>query len=346
MKIAVVNAMAPFIWGGAEELAHHLVQNLQLSGHTATLLRIPFAWEPFSGIPAEMSRIKALRLDQFDRVISLKFPVYLLEAERHSTWLIHQYRQAYDLFGSPYGNIPLTPAGDEVRRLIVEHDNHALGRGRKLFTISSEVSDRLERFNGIKADALRAPLNDPHLFSGGPFGNYILAPGRINDSKRQFLAVEAMAHLGPQARLIIAGPPERKEDEAKLRKLVEDLGLEGQVKLDLCFLSREELATYVNNCRAVIYAPFNEDSYGYVTMEAFEAGKPVITLDDAGELLDLVHDGYTGSVTGSTPEQIAQAMATYFDDEVLARERGLAGRALWRGKNINWTENIGRLLEK
>ncbi len=345
MRIAVVNAMAPFIWGGAEELAHHLVRNLRQGGHTPTLLRIPFAWEPFSGIPAEMSRMKALRLDQFDRVISLKFPVYLLEAKRHSTWLIHQYRQAYDLWGSPYGNIPQNAAGDEVRRLIIEHDNQALGHGRKLFTISNEVSDRLESFNGIKAAALRAPLNDPHLFSGGPFGDYILAPGRINDSKRQFLAIEAMAHLGPEARLIIAGPPERKEDEHRLRKLVLELGLENQVKLDLRFLGREELATYVNNCRAVIYSPFKEDSYGYVTMEAFEAGKPVITIDDAGELLELVQDGQTGSVTAPKSEQIAQAMAIYFGAEELARERGQAGRALWRGKNINWAENIDRLLE-
>ena len=115
MRVAVVNTMAPFIWGGAEELAHHLVRNLRRLGNGAELYRVPFAWEPFSGIPLEMARLKALRLQAFDRVISMKFPVYLLEAEQHVTWLVHQYRQAYDLWDSPYCNIPHSAEGEAVR---------------------------------------------------------------------------------------------------------------------------------------------------------------------------------------------------------------------------------------
>ena len=344
MKIAIVNAMAPFVWGGAEELAHHLVLNLRLLGHEAELYRIPFAWDPYTNLPVEIARLKALRLNGADRVISMKFPIYMLDAEHHSTWLIHQYRQAYDLWDSPYCNIPHTAEGREVRDLIIASDNQALRSRERLFTISDEISSRLRKNNDIEAPPLRAPINDPELFSGGAYQGYVLAPGRINASKRQWLLVEAFQYLGADARLIIAGPPESKEDAAALHRIIEKHDLGDRVKLDLRFLSRKELADYVNNCRAVAYLPFQEDSYGYVTMEAFEAGKAVITASDAGELLEIVLDGETGRVVEPEPRQLAAAMSAYLGSEKRAREHGLAGQALWRSTGINWSENISRLL--
>lgn len=344
MKITVVNAMAPFVWGGAEELAHHLILNLRKLGHEAELYRIPFTWEPFDQIPVEIARLKALRLNGADRVISMKFPIYMLDADHHSTWLVHQYRQAYDLWDSPYCNIPHSAEGREVRDLIIASDNQALRSRERLFTISDEISGRLLKHNEIKAAPLRAPINDPELFCGGPYEDYILAPGRINASKRQSLLVEALQYLGRDARLVIAGPPESDEDAANLRRLVEQHGLEDRVKLDLRFLTRQELATYVNNARAVAYLPFQEDSYGYVTMEAFEAGKAVITTTDAGELLDIVLDDQTGRVVDPEPRQLAEAMALYLKSEDRARDHGLAAQALWRSTGINWPENIARLI--
>jgi glycosyltransferase involved in cell wall biosynthesis len=305
VKILVVNSMAPFVWGGAEELASHLIANLRRMGYEADLHRIPFQWEPYSALPVEMARMKALRLNDADRVISMKFPVYLLNADRHSTWLIHQYRQAYDLRDTPFSNIPNTEEGRKVCELIAASDSQALATRDRLFTISSEVSARLSEHNGIEAPPLRAPINDPELFGGGAYEHYILAPGRINASKRQSLLIEAFKYLGSDARLIIAGPPETDQDATLLRQLVEENGLADRVKLDLRFLPRKDLAAYVNNCRAVAYLPYREDSYGYVTMEAFEAGKPVITVQDAGELLDIVKDDRTGRVVDPSPGALA-----------------------------------------
>ena len=71
MKVLVVNNMAPFIRGGAEELADHLCRELAREGHDADLLRVPFQWEPSSGIPAQMLLARALELDVADRVIAL-----------------------------------------------------------------------------------------------------------------------------------------------------------------------------------------------------------------------------------------------------------------------------------
>ncbi|MBA3669046.1 MAG: glycosyltransferase family 4 protein [Sphingomonas sp.] len=344
MKIGVVNTMAPFVWGGAEELAHHLIVNLRRMGHEAELYRIPFAWEPSRSLPVEIARLKALRIGDADRVISMKFPVYMIDADHHTTWLIHQYRQAYDLWDSPYGNIPHTAEGHEVRKLIIDSDNQALRSRDRLFTISDEISSRLKLHNGIEASPLRAPINDPELFVGGASENYILAPGRINASKRQGLLIEAMRYLDGGAHLIIAGPPETSQDEAALRQLVEEHDLGDRITLDLRFLSRKELATYVNNCRAVAYLPYQEDSYGYVTMEAFEAGKPVITTRDSGELLDIVINEETGLVVEPDRRALAMAMSVYLNSVDRAREHGAIGQALWRSTGINWPENIARLI--
>lgn len=344
MKVLVINTMAPFVWGGAEELADNLVRNLRLRSIDAELLRLPFQWEPYDGIPAEIVRFKAMRLPNVDRVISMKFPAYFIPAKHHTTWLIHQYRQAYDLWDSPYNNLPHDWSGEVVRDIVKVQDDELFRENRRLFTISTEVSRRLKQYNGVDAPALRAPINDPELFRGGESRNYILAPGRINDSKRQWLLVQAMQHMPASARLIVAGPPESETDAARLRDIVEQLGLTDRVALDLRFLKREELANYVNHAAVVAYLPFQEDSYGYVTMEAFEAGKPVVTTTDSGELLDIVIDQETGLVSEATPESLAAAMAMLLYDPPLAREMGKQGRDLWRSKNINWDSHISRLL--
>ncbi|WP_438299339.1 hypothetical protein [Pseudomonas sp. NMS19W] len=61
MKVLIVNNMAPFIWGGAEELAVNLQKNLIIAGHDAEILRIPFQWEPSTRIPSQMLLARTLK---------------------------------------------------------------------------------------------------------------------------------------------------------------------------------------------------------------------------------------------------------------------------------------------
>lgn len=344
MKVLVLNTMAPFVWGGAEELAEHLVRNLLLRDIDAELFRIPFRWEPYGAIASEIARFKAMRLPNVDRVISLKFPAYLIPSDRHTTWLVHQYRQAYELWDTPYCNIPHDERGAELRDLIHSADNGYFHRQENIFTISAEVSRRLSDYNGVSAKPLRAPLNDPELFTGGPHSPYILAPGRINGAKRQWLLVEAMRHLPSSAKLIVAGPPETPADAEDLQRRVEEYGLADRVKLDMRFLSRSEIASYVNNAAGIAYLPYGEDSYSYVVMEAFEAGKPVVTSRDAGELLDIIIDEKTGLVTDPDPEALAARMANLLYYKEQAMDMGAEARKLWRSAGISWDHTIETLL--
>src|SRR4051812_1918696 len=123
MKVLVLNNMAPFIWGGAEELGRHLVHNLRLAGVEAEAIRIPFSWEPSERLIEEVVTCESLRLTNVDRVIALKFPAYLIPHPVKTLWLLHQYRQAYDLWDVGHSNIPATSRGEQVRDFIRAADN-------------------------------------------------------------------------------------------------------------------------------------------------------------------------------------------------------------------------------
>jgi len=96
MKVLVVNNAAPFIRGGAEELADQLVLRLNATaGVEAELLRIPFRWEPADCIVEQILLNLKLQLYEVDRVIGLKFPAYLIPHSKKVIWLLHQFRQAW-----------------------------------------------------------------------------------------------------------------------------------------------------------------------------------------------------------------------------------------------------------
>lgn len=344
MKVLVVNNLAPFTWGGAEELADHLVRNLRVGGVEAELLRIPFAWDPPERLIDQMAMNQGFRLDRADRVIALKFPAYLIPHRDKVFWLLHQYRQAYDLWDAGQSNIPDTPQGLRVRAAIRAADGEAFAAATRIYTNSQVTSARLRRYNGVDSQVLMPPLNDPELFTAQGDDGYLLAAGRVNAAKRQHLVVDAFAKLPTSMRLIVAGPPDAAADADDLRRRVAAAGLEDRVKLDLRFLSRRELGDYVGKARAVAYTPFDEDSVGYVTMEAFQASKPVVTTTDSGGLLQIVHDGRTGAVAAPTPDALAGAIARLMEDPARAAALGRAGHEEWRALGITWPRTIEKLL--
>jgi glycosyltransferase involved in cell wall biosynthesis len=106
-------------------------------------------------------------------------------------------------------------------------------------------------------------------------------------------------------------------------------------------VSEQELADLYATCRAVFYAPMDED-FGMVPYEAFRAAKPVVTTSDAGGPLEVVHDRRNGRVVDPDPSSIAAALRELLADETLARSLGTAGRAA--AASVTWDTAIERLL--
>ncbi|VWX60495.1 Glycosyl transferases group 1 family protein [Burkholderiales bacterium 8X] len=344
MKVLVVNNMAPFVSGGAEAMASHLQRQLEFAGHQAEVLRIPFQWEPATRIPSQMLLARALELSNVDHVIALKFPAYLIPHPRKTLWLVHQYRQAYDLHDAGHSNLPQGAAGEDIRRLIRNADDACFRDARKIFAISDVTQKRLKHYNGFESKVLRAPINDPEVFVGGAAGDYIFAGGRVNAAKRQHLLIEALASCNPSVRLVVAGPPDGKADSDRLHALVEKLGLQDRVRLDLRFLDRSEYAEYVNRAAAVASLPFDEESFSYVAMEAATAAKPLISTTDSGGVLGLAKHLETGWVAEPTPSALVEAMNAVFDKPARARELGKAAQSLWLSHDISWASTVQALI--
>jgi glycosyltransferase involved in cell wall biosynthesis len=344
MKVLVATNMAPFVWGGAEQLASELCRQLINFGHQSELVRLPFQWEPAARIPSQMLLARSIELENVDQVIAMKFPAYLIPHPRKTMWLVHQYRQAYDLYDTDLTNIPSGREGEQLRAMIRCADDETIGSARHVYAISPGVKKRLKEFNGIDSTVLRAPMFDRHLFGGGGAGDYIFAGGRVNAIKRQHLMVEALAEADPDVKLVVAGPADSPEDAMRIVESVERLGLHDRVRLDLRFLERETYASYVNGALAVAYAPFDEDSHGYVTMEAAEAAKPVITTSDSGGVLGLVRHGETGWVAEPDARALGEALSQAWSDRNRTRALGEAARTLWHTYNVDWETAIELLL--
>jgi glycosyltransferase involved in cell wall biosynthesis len=90
-----------------------------------------------------------------------------------------------------------------------------------------------------------------------------------------------------------------------------------------------------------VYAPFDED-FGYVTLEAFLAARPVITSRDSGGPLEFVRDGENGMIVDPDPKAIAAAINTLSADRAAAERFGAVGCALAR--TITWDGIIEQLL--
>ena len=342
MKVLVVNTAVPFIRGGAELLADELIRQLNATpGVEAEGLRLPFKWTPTERLIDEMLIARNLRLYNVDRVIGLKFPAYLVPHGDKVLWLLHQFRQAYDLGDAGQG---LSDDGREgqIKQAIRRADDACFADCRAIWCNSPVTQARLRRYNGVASELLYPPLNDAQLFTGGEMGDYLFAGGRVARGKRQHLLIEAFAKVKPPLRLIIAGPPEDAAYAKELSDLVFSNGLTDRVELRLGFRPRDEIAALVNGARACAYLPFDEDSLGYVTMEAFAAGKPVLTTRDAGGLLEIVSEA-TGVVSEPDAEALAKAISVLCEPAA-AMSRGAAAKALWDGRGLTWDATIERLL--
>ena len=195
MRITIVNVQAPFVRGGAEYLAESLAQKLGERGHQVANVRIPFKWYPPQTLLEHVVAYRMLRIQSGnpDLVIALKFPAYILPFPHKKVWLLHQFRQAYELWGTPHQGFPNTPEGRRIRDMIIQADNVYLREAKELYTNSRLVARRLQRYNGIAAHGvLYPPLLRPEIYRFSDLGDYFFYPSRLNEMKRQALAIEAM----------------------------------------------------------------------------------------------------------------------------------------------------------
>lgn len=332
-KIAILHPQVPFTSGGAENLSNSLVMQLRKRDYEAELVTLPFKWYPENTLYDNLLMWRLTDLNyaaggKIDLVIGTKFPSYGAVHENKVVWLVHQYRQAYDLYQSDYG-CRMEKNGEIIRRTIINYDNLTIPEAKLKYAISKNVANRLKKFNNIDAKPLYPPPALIERYACNNFSDYILSVGRLDKLKRTDLLIKAIPYCNKNLKVKIAGiGPEEKS----LKELAEKLKVQDRVEF-LGFVSDEDLIQLYSNAFAVFYAPIDED-YGYTTIEAYLSKKPVVTCYDSGGVLEFVDNENTGFVTDPEPESISKSINNLHNNVSLCMDMGCRGYE--NVKEINW----------
>lgn len=341
-RICICATQIPFSRGGGEIHVESLQRELNQRGFEAELVTVPFKWYPRAQLFKSCLAWRLLDLTEMggkkiDMVIATRFPSYLVEHPRKVVWLIHQFRQVYDLWGTPYSDFTESREDRQVRQMIHAMDNKALSESCALFTNARNTAKRLERYNGLHAEPLYHPPKLDRFYHNAGYGDYVFFVSRLDKMKRADLLIQAMRYTTSGVRCLIAGSG---PEEAALRAMVHEYGLGDRVEL-LGYVDDERQIELYANCLGVFYAPYDED-YGYVTLEAFKARKPVITTSDSGGVLEFVVNDENGYVCAAdNPQQMAARLDHLYSHRELCHVMGEAGHK--RVEGISWDDVIEKL---
>jgi len=342
MRIAVVGpSPVPYTRGGVENLLFGLCGAInKYTNHTAELIKIPIREDSAANILKAYWKFYRTRLDHFDLIISVKYPSWMIRHRNHMVYMCHRHRGLYDCYSDELvGSVDSRPLlkfpGPLIQKII--HKLDALAINPKwisdMFCISATVAARSEYFPNQMPPTVLHPPPILENFKTEP-GSHFFTASRLDPPKRIDLLAKAYRTVKGDIPFYIAGDgPQRPQ----LQKLAE---ADQRIKL-LGDISDDQLLDYYSKSIAILYAPYQED-YGYITIEAMESGKPVITASDAGGPLEFVQNGKTGLITDSNPMDLAGAIQTLADDQNLAGEMGLAAKEIVR--HITWENTVVKLL--
>lgn len=340
-RVLVCEAQIPFVRGGAESLVRSLVDQFARRGYDAALVSVPFKSYPKKEILSHAAAWRLLDLTEsngipVDLVIATKFPTYFARHPNKVSWLIHQYRSAYELCGTAFGDFYHTERDVGLREQLVDLDGRMLGESRRVFTIARTTASRLARYNGLESEPLYHPPRLADRLRSGPLGDYVLSIGRLELIKRTDIIVRAMACVDPGVRLVIAGDGTQRKP---LLALAEELGVGDRITF-LGEVGDDDLIALYENALGVIYVPYDED-YGYVTLEAFLARRPVVTARDSGGTLEFVEHDTNGIVCDPRPEAIGESVNRLAASRARAAALGDAGHD--RACRVTWDGVIEKL---
>ncbi|HYX29327.1 MAG TPA: glycosyltransferase family 4 protein [Pyrinomonadaceae bacterium] len=346
MNILICTAQVPFVSGGAEVHVENLRRALVKAGHVADVVSLPFKWYPpreiiRSALAWRMLDVTEANGKPVDMVIGMKFPAYLVEHPRKVLWVIHQYRSAYEMAGTDYDDFHGYADGARTRAFVKHVDERFIPRALKVYANSQNVAARMLRYNNIQSEPLYHPPPRAELLAPGAQGNYIFYPSRLEPQKRQEVLIEAARHLKSDAKIILAGGGRKLDHYQSLinrdRKIRQRVELRG-------FVSEDEMLKLYRDALAVCFLPWDED-YGYVSLEAMYAGKPLIVARDGGGATEFIEHGREGLIVDPSPEAVAHAIDELYLDRQRATQMGERGRKKVLAMKLSWEHVVEKLTQ-
>jgi glycosyltransferase involved in cell wall biosynthesis len=349
-NIIVCSVKVPFTSGGQEVLVKTLCQQLKDRGHMVDTLDLPLAGVPKENLINHIAAWRAIDIEKsagskVDLVIATKFPSYFVKHSRKSVWLVHQHRSIYELYGGRYCDISDDPRDEQMRRIVFETECEVLREAKKIACISGNVAERLKHYNGIDSSVLNPPLPLGSRYHQGEFSDYVLSVSRLCSIKRVDLILKALPIIHNFVKLKIVGGADEPGIMDYFKNEIDKHHLWDRVEF-LGRVSDEDLLSLYANAGVVYYGPHNED-YGYVTIEAMASGKPVVTCEDSGGVLQFIKHEETGLVVAPNTDAIGHAVNRLIEDKSFAQKLGQAGRAYVEQSGLmqqGWDDVVSELL--
>jgi len=340
MKFIIATSYVPFIRGGATLIVDWLKSKFEEFGHQAEVIRLPFV-DSKDSMMEQMMSYRLLNLSEYgDCLIALRPPAYLIQHPNKRLWFIHHFRVFYDLWQTEYCPFEDNLENRSFRDRIMEADRVGLLESKNIFTNSQIVQQRLLKFNQIDSKVLYPPVFNPEIYRSEDYQPFIACVCRMEYHKRQHLLVEAMRYTRSNAKLLLAGASSSDQYPRTLKLKVLQYGLSQKVEIQDRWISEEEKSQIFNRCRAVAYLPFDEDSYGYPSLEAQHASKPVLSTWDSGGVPELIVDRRNGRLVDADPKSIAMAIDELIEDRALAERMGSEGPRRIAELDITWNRVI------
>jgi glycosyltransferase involved in cell wall biosynthesis len=186
---------------------------------------------------------------------------------------------------------------------------------------------------GIKVLTTHLPYFLPLDYTGMPRVSlpdhprpYVAVAGRIEKIKGFQEVIDAMRHVpGLDLRIAGSGGYER-ELQAQVRGVA-----------NVCFEGRldpAQVAALFRGARAVVVPSLVHETFGYVVLEAFAEGTPVI-VRNLGALPEIIAES-GGGLVFDTPESLVEALRRIAGDDALRDRLGANGR---RARAKRWSES-------
>jgi glycosyltransferase involved in cell wall biosynthesis len=343
MKIALCSTFVPFVYGGGRNIVEWLQTMLEKHGHDVERVYLPQVDAP-DLLFQQMMALRWIDLKRADRIICFRPQSHLIPHHHKIIWFIHHIRLFYDLWDSPYRGFPDDLKHKGIREALQRVDNAALREAKTIYTNSKVVSDRLTKYNQINSEVLYPPVFQAERFYRVGYNNEIVYISRLEHHKRQHLLIEAMKYVKTPVHLRICGIGMNSDYPLKLKKLISKLEVSDRVTMDNGWISETKKIELLSNCLAAAYVPLDEDSYGYPSVEASHASKPILTTSDSGGVLELIQNDINGYVSEPEPKALAKAMDELYLDKDKAKIMGNNAHEQLGKLNISWDHVLEKLL--
>jgi glycosyltransferase involved in cell wall biosynthesis len=212
-------------------------------------------------------------------------------------------------------------------------------RAARVLTGSEQTRrDLVDRYGLAPGRVVVTPYGlDPVYGPEGPApenGEYALFVGGLELRKDPVAALEAIALVNEDLRLILAGPARR--GHKAVRSAVRRLGLEQRVELR-GHVSKEELAGLYRGAACLVF-PSRYEGFGLPLIEAMASGAPVVATT-AGSVPEIAGDAAI-LVEPGDPPALADGIERALADRARLRAAGFE-----RARGFSWRATAARTLD-